>query len=1091
MIDVTKELCSRLQIGRVGENVVTDIQFDFSAWVEKYGAGGNFYLTVRAPKSDTSYPAMVTIDGTVATWSVTSSDLSVVGFGKVEAWYSIGDAVKASTIYDTWVGESLDGEGEVPDPYESWMQEVESYKAGAVAAAESAEQAKLDAQTAQGRAESAQTAAESARDTAVSAKETAVSARDSASNYASNASTSAATATNKAAEALSSANNAAGSATTATDKANEASESALKAEGFAVGEKNGEPAEEGDYYENNARYYAQQASDKADEAAASAASLIVDSELDKTSINPVQNKVITENLGYLNALAITESASGNIASFDDGADGVPMRKLQVSLSPIQEGTGTPSPSNVRPIKGHESVGVTVADDVDDPTESNTYTQDFDVTLTEVSKDNTPYLYRAVGDVGGDRLRQMLVGGTVCWNQLVRGGNFANVDYVNYWSSQLGTISVANNSLTYIATSIGSQYWSNQVGQNLSKIIPANHVVFTHVETYAPYSNAFYMSTRHDNVGMSGGSGISNKTLNPNTWNSFSGIGKPSNSVTDIAFYWSMNTDYQVGDQVQLRNAYIVDLTELFNSTTIADHIYSLEQANAGAGVALFRKLFNKDYYAYNAGELMSVYAVNHKMVGVNQWDEEWEVGAYSDVTGAKVSANNRIRSKNYIPIIPSTLYHGYWGGSAGAVFAFMYDADKNFIGGSTANVSNNNFTTPSNAYYMTIATYNANSNTYNNDICINLSDPAINGTYYPYEKHEYAITPKTLRGKLNLVDGQIVYSGDTLEHDKHTEAWAEVDLGNFTWLKYSDTNNVFVSNSYSSGKKIGNFNLLCSKYPVSSDASVSTMPDKTIKGHATTGNIYIKDSSFATQWTSGDVASFKSAMNGVTLVLEKATPTVTTGDYFEEIQTCNPQGTEYFTTDNDMPVGHETTYLSRAIYGGTLDLVSGLLTVDKLRFLLNGQTSGTRFTEVSQATTADGTKYVAYMPLTSFGMKTDNMALCDSYQFRDTPLGNLHVGEFCAIGSYMRFVIADQTIDTLAKWNAHLALNPIQLVYELAEPQTYQLTPQQINTLLGTNNVWSEQGDVEVRYCADPKLYIDKKIKEAKEEVNEVLNSES
>ena len=38
------------------------------------------------------------------------------------------------------------------------------------------------------------------------------------------------------------------------------------------------------------------------------------------------------------------------------------------------------------------------------------------------------------------------------------------------------------------------------------------------------------------------------------------------------------------------------------------------------------------------------------------------------------------------------------------------------------------------------------------------------------------------------------------------------------------------------------------------------------------------------------------------------------------------------------------------------------------------------------------------------------------------------------------------------------------LVYELATPITYQLTPQEITTLIGTNNVWADTGDVSVTY---------------------------
>ena len=47
-----------------------------------------------------------------------------------------------------------------------------------------------------------------------------------------------------------------------------------------------------------------------------------------------------------------------------------------------------------------------------------------------------------------------------------------------------------------------------------------------------------------------------------------------------------------------------------------------------------------------------------------------------------------------------------------------------------------------------------------------------------------------------------------------------------------------------------------------------------------------------------------------------------------------------------------------------------------------------------------------------------------------------------------------------------------QVVYELATPITYQLTPQEVSTLLGQNNIWADTGDMSVTYRADTKLYI-------------------
>lgn len=51
-----------------------------------------------------------------------------------------------------------------------------------------------------------------------------------------------------------------------------------------------------------------------------------------------------------------------------------------------------------------------------------------------------------------------------------------------------------------------------------------------------------------------------------------------------------------------------------------------------------------------------------------------------------------------------------------------------------------------------------------------------------------------------------------------------------------------------------------------------------------------------------------------------------------------------------------------------------------------------------------------------------------------------------------------------------------EVVYELAQPTTYQLTPQEVTTLLGSNNVWSDTGDIDCGYVANTKLYIDSKL---------------
>lgn len=51
------------------------------------------------------------------------------------------------------------------------------------------------------------------------------------------------------------------------------------------------------------------------------------------------------------APVILRDASGDIVSFTDGADGMPLSACTVQVNPVQSGTGDPSPTNIRPITG--------------------------------------------------------------------------------------------------------------------------------------------------------------------------------------------------------------------------------------------------------------------------------------------------------------------------------------------------------------------------------------------------------------------------------------------------------------------------------------------------------------------------------------------------------------------------------------------------------------------------------------------------------------------------------------------------------------------------------------------------------------------
>lgn len=122
----------------------------------------------------------------------------------------------------------------------------------------------------------------------------------------------------------------------------------------------------------------------------------------------------------------------------------------------------------------------------------------------------------------------------------------------------------------------------------------------------------------------------------------------------------------------------------------------------------------------------------------NIWDEQWEVGAIDASSGENVVSSVRIRSKNFIPVSPNTLYYPYQFNDTASFIMCWYDKNKNFISSNWYTFSSYQIRTPENCYYIRFSTAVAYGATYKNDICINLSktDTTVwphNGEYVAYQ----------------------------------------------------------------------------------------------------------------------------------------------------------------------------------------------------------------------------------------------------------------------------------------------------------------------------------------------------------------------
>lgn len=152
------------------------------------------------------------------------------------------------------------------------------------------------------------------------------------------------------------------------------------------------------------------------------------------------------------------------------------------------------------------------------------------------------------------------------------------------------------------------------------------------------------------------------------------------------------------------------------------------------------------------------------------------------------------------------------------------------------------------------------------------------------------------------------------------------------------------------------------------------------------------------------------------------------------------------------------------VYGGTLDIISGQLTVNKTIIDL-----GTLEWEKSNLTyfKSHSLKGLVATPI---DQKTSADIICSKYQtlsYSQVYVGNIN--GIAVIGDTSENDIGLLTINDLTLINNtpeefKASLSGTMLVYKVKSPVSYTLTPQEINTIIGANNIYANTGDTSVYY---------------------------
>ena len=155
-----------------------------------------------------------------------------------------------------------------------------------------------------------------------------------------------------------------------------------------------------------------------------------------------------------------------------------------------------------------------------------------------------------------------------------------------------------------------------------------------------------------------------------------------------------------------------------------------------------------------------------------------------------------------------------------------------------------------------------------------------------------------------------------------------------------------------------------------------------------------------------------------------------------------------------------TISLGQTVYGGVLDVVSGVLNItsQKLKF------SDLNWAYISSLGLFDAA-------LTNTYKDNPQNCVCDTYKFIGSYVG---IAENQMGYLYTRSIgVKDSTFGTDV--NAFIqARGNVEFTVELRTPIEVQLTPTEVDTLLGSNNIWADTGDVVAEYRADATLLYEK-----------------
>ena len=608
----------------------------------------------------------------------------------------------------------------------------------------------------------------------------------------------------------------------------------------------------------------------------------------------------TEDMGNL---GINADAVNNAVRFDISQSKTDAQKLQAQANlglDTSDGSLQDQLDNKANIDGnYDTLGAGTADNL---------------TTNLMEQNSVPFNFAPTGGLGevieaSNRLfLRKIVYGSVVHNQLIVNGDFAST---SGWSALAGSVSASNNKGTL---TLSSDNTSGGIYRPTAKEAVSGHKYFIS----ATITSATATTAR---LRCYGTYATADTTIPANTRTQLVNLFTPSGTENKIYVYVNRSGELASGATVVIENVMLIDLSLWYGFAYTVNHIYDMEQANAGAGVSFFLEQCPQasGYIPYNTGTLCSSKPSFHKTVGIQQWDGVYETG-YIDTTTGQNTGSSYNRSKNYIRVFPNTEYR-----MTVSARVFYYGIDNTYLGFDSLG-NNADFTTPVNCYYIRFCGTSTSTDIKDEFVFIHWDGTMDGSPTEDYNEHSYPIDD-TIDGhgifKFETVGGtltdKLFVDGDELTPDgTFTTRYKCVDLGT---LDYTLASGAFYSTGLSPAATWNS--CMCTKYIQNNSPTASNIAsddkfvaiNKNSSGNTYTGNypsgaLIIKDSEYS------DKDTFKAAMSGVYLIYEMSTTSTSQKDPYTEEQACDNWGTEIFNDAEydagnrsvEVPVGNVIDY---------------------------------------------------------------------------------------------------------------------------------------------------------------------------------------